>query len=49
MQKLLSKEFEFVIISLEILINTDDHADYGYFIVCDIEYTDVEREIIHCC
>ena len=35
MQKLHYTEYQYVVISLEDIIKSDDEADYGYFGVCD--------------
>ena len=39
MQKLHYKDFRFTTTSLDYILNTPDDSDYGYYIVCDIDYT----------
>ena len=40
MQKLPNKDFEFITTTtLDIILNTPDDSDHGYYIVCDIDYT----------
>ena len=39
MQKLFYKDFKFTTISLDYILNTPDDGDHGYYIVCDIDYT----------
>ena len=39
MQKLPDKDFKFTITSLDCIFNTPDDSDHGYYIVCDIDYT----------
>ena len=47
MQKLPYKDFEFIITTttLDVILNTPDDSDHGYYIVCDIDYTNecIER------
>ena len=41
MQKLPYKDFQFTTTSLDyIYLNTPQDSDHGYYIVCDIDYTD---------
>ena len=40
MQKLAYKDFQFTTTSLDYILNTPDDSDHGYYIVCDIDYTD---------
>ena len=45
MQKLLYKDFEFITtITLDAMLNTTDDSDHGYYIVCDIDYTNECKE-----
>ena len=39
MQKLPYKDFKFTTTSLDYLLNTPDDSDHGYYIICDIDYT----------
>ena len=39
MQKLPYKDFKFTTTSLDYILNTPDDSDHGYYIVCDIDYT----------
>ena len=39
MQKLPYKYFKFTTTSLDYILNTPDDSYHGYYIVCDIEYT----------
>ena len=39
MQKLPYKDFKFTTTSLDYILNTPDNTDHGYYIVCDIDYT----------
>ena len=40
MQKLPYKDFEFITTTtLDVILNTPDDSDHGYYIVCDIDYT----------
>ena len=39
MQKLPYKDFQFTTKSLDHILNTPDDSDHGYYIVCDIDYT----------
>ena len=39
MEKLPYKNFEYYNTSLDILLNASDDSDHGYYIVCDINYT----------
>ena len=38
-QKLPYKDFKFTTTSLDYILNTPDDSDHGYYIVCDIDYT----------
>ena len=46
MQKLLYKDFEFntTTTTLDVILNTPDDSDRGYYIVCDINYTNECKE-----
>ena len=48
MQKLPYKDFEFITTTttttLDVLLNTSDDSDHGYYIVCDIDYTNECKE-----
>ena len=45
MQKLPYKDFEFITITtLDVILNTPDDSDHGYYIVCDIDYTNECKE-----
>ena len=39
MQKLPYKDLQFTTTSLDHILNTPDDSDHGYYIVCDIDYT----------
>ena len=39
MQKLPYKDFEYSKTTLDEVINTSDDGDYGYWLICDLEYT----------
>ena len=39
MQKLPSKDYEYINTSLDEVLNTSDDRDYGYWLICDLEYT----------
>ena len=39
MQKLPYKDFKFTTTSLDYILSTPDDSDHGYYIVCDIDYT----------
>ena len=39
MQKLPYKDFKITTTSLDYILNTPDDRDHGYYIVCDIDYT----------
>ena len=43
MQKLPYKDFEFIT-TLDAILNTPDDSDHGYYIVCDIDYTNEYKE-----
>ena len=46
MQKLPHKDFEFITTTttLDVILNTPDDSDHGYYIVCDIDYTNECKE-----
>ena len=45
MQKLPYKDFEFITTTtLDAILNTPDDSDHGYYIVCDIVYTNECKE-----
>ena len=45
MQKLPYKDFEFfATTTLDVILNTPDDSDHGYYIVCDIDYTNECKE-----
>ena len=44
MQNIPYKDFQFTIITLDAILNTPDHSDHGYYIVCDIDYTDTCKD-----
>ena len=45
MQKLPYKDFEFITTTtLDAILNTPDDSDHGYYIVCDIDYTNECKE-----
>ena len=44
MQKLLYKDFEYSKTTLDKKLNTSDDSDYGYWLICDIEYTNECKE-----
>ena len=39
MQKLPYKGFEYTTTPLDYILNTLDDSDHGYYIICDINYT----------
>ena len=39
MQKLPYKDFSFTDTTLDEVLNTPDASDYGYWLICDLEYT----------
>ena len=45
MQKIPYAEFNDVDAPLEVILTRDDYANYGYFVVCDTEYTDEGKKI----
>ena len=46
MQKLPYNDFEFITTTtLDVVLNTPDDSDHGYYIVCDIDYTNECKEI----
>ena len=40
MQKLPYKDIKVYITSLDTILNTPNKSDYGYYVVCDIDYND---------
>ena len=44
MQKLPYKDFQFTTTTLDAILNTPVDSDYGYYIVCDIDYTNEGKE-----
>ena len=45
MQKLPYKDFEFITTTtLDVILNTPDDSDHGYYIVCDIDFTNECKE-----
>ena len=45
MQMLPYKDFEFITTTtLDVILNTPDDSDHGYYIVCDIDYTNESKE-----
>ena len=47
MQKLSYKDFQFTTTTtttLDTILNTPDNSDHGYYIVCDINYTDTCKD-----
>ena len=44
MQKLPYKDFQFTTTTLDAILNTSDDSDRGYYIVCDIDYTNECKE-----
>ena len=44
MQKLPYKDFEYSNTTLDEVLNTSDDSDYGYWLICDLEYTNECRE-----
>ena len=44
MQKLPYKDFQFTTTTLDAILNTPDDSDHGYYIVCDIGYTDTCKD-----
>ena len=44
MQKLPYKDFKYSDSSLDTILNTPDYSDHGYYIVCDIIYTNSCKE-----
>ena len=39
MQKLPSKDYEYINTSLDEVLNTSDDSDYGYWLICDLDHT----------
>ena len=44
MQKLPYKDFEYSNTTLDEVLNTSDDSDYGYWLICDLEYTNECKE-----
>ena len=44
MQKLPYKDFEYSNTTLDNELNTSDDSDYGYWLICDLEYTNECKE-----
>ena len=44
MQKLPYKDFEYSNATLDKVLNTSDDGDYGYWLICDLEYTNECKE-----
>ena len=44
MQNLPYKDFKFTTTTLDAILNTPDDSDHGYYIVCDIDYTNECKE-----
>ena len=44
MQKLPYKDFEYSNATLDKALNTSDDSDYGYWLICDLEYTNECKE-----
>ena len=44
MQKLLYKELEYSNATVDKVLNTSDDSDYGYWLFCDLEYTNECKE-----
>ena len=44
MQKLPYRSFEYTTTPLDYILNTPDDSDHGYYIVCDIDYTNSCKE-----
>ena len=44
MQKLPYKDFEYSNTTLDEVLNTSDDSDYGYWLICDLEYTNESKE-----
>ena len=40
MQKLPYKDFKYITITLDVILNTPHDSDHGYYIVCDINNND---------
>ena len=38
------KDFEFITTSVDVILNTDDDIVYGYYLFCDIEYSDICKD-----
>ena len=45
MQKLPYKDFEYSNSTLDKVLNTSDDSDYGFWLICDLEYTNECKEI----
>ena len=44
MQKLPYKDFQFTTTTLDAILNTPDDSYHGYYVVCDIDYTNECKE-----
>ena len=44
MQGLPYKDFEYSNTTLDEVLNTSDDSDYGYWLICDLEYTNESKE-----
>ena len=44
MQKFSYKDFKYYITSLDSILKTLDGSDYGYYIVCDVDYNDNRKD-----
>ena len=44
MQKLPNKDFEYSNATLDKVLNTSDDSDYGYWLICDLDYTNECKE-----
>ena len=44
MQKLPYKDFNFTTTSLDYILNTPDDSDHGYYIDCEIDYTNTYKD-----
>ena len=44
MRKLAYKDFEYSNTTLDNVLNTSDDGDYGYWLICDLEYTNECKE-----
>ena len=44
MQKLPYKDFKYSDTSIDVILNTPDDSDHGYYIVCEINYTNNSKD-----